>query len=217
VLDLAILGLLQESDLHGYEIRRRLRDSLGLMANISFGSLYPALARLEAQGAVSAIEPGMAPVTGVAMGSLSGELAALRARRSKVVVAKKARKVYRITPLGRELFTRLLEDPSAGDDPRTFTLRLSFARHLAPDVRRSLLERRRAQLVERLSEVRSATARNDLDVYARAVVEHTAAGVALDIAWLDGLIAHEGAPQHTSPQSPTAGDTMSSASTSPQG
>ena len=43
MLELAILGLLQEQELHGYEIRRRLRDELGLFANISFGSLYPAL------------------------------------------------------------------------------------------------------------------------------------------------------------------------------
>ena len=47
VLDLAILGLLGERDRHGYEIRRLLRDELGLVANVSFGSIYPALARLE--------------------------------------------------------------------------------------------------------------------------------------------------------------------------
>ena len=52
MLELAILGLLQEQELHGYEIRRRLRDELGLFANISFGSLYPALSRLETGGAV---------------------------------------------------------------------------------------------------------------------------------------------------------------------
>ena len=47
MLDLAILGLLEERDLHGYEIRQRLRDQLGLLANVSFRSLYPALNRLE--------------------------------------------------------------------------------------------------------------------------------------------------------------------------
>ena len=46
MLDLAILGLLQAGEFHGYEIRKRLRDELGLFANISFGSLYPALSRL---------------------------------------------------------------------------------------------------------------------------------------------------------------------------
>jgi len=58
VLELAILGLLEDQELHGYEIRKRLRDELGLFSNISFGSLYPALSRLERAGAVQAIELG---------------------------------------------------------------------------------------------------------------------------------------------------------------
>ena len=58
MLDLAILGLLEERDLHGYEIRRQLREHLGLLANVSFGSIYPALTRLEKSGAVVATEGG---------------------------------------------------------------------------------------------------------------------------------------------------------------
>ena len=57
MLDLAILGLLFEQEMHGYEIRRRLRDELGLFANISFGSLYPALSRLERGGSVTVTAP----------------------------------------------------------------------------------------------------------------------------------------------------------------
>ena len=50
VLDIAILGLLMDRDHHGYEIRTQLRDRLGVSANVSFGSIYPALARLERHG-----------------------------------------------------------------------------------------------------------------------------------------------------------------------
>ena len=74
MLELAILGLLHEQELHGYEIRRRLRDELGLFANISFGSLYPALSRLEASGAVTvtaSTSPPAAPIPST--GSLGGE------------------------------------------------------------------------------------------------------------------------------------------------
>ena len=78
---------------------------------------------------------------------------------------------------------------SAPDDARSFGLRLAFARHLAPQGRLSLLERRRAQLVQRLGEAENT--RDDLDVYARSVVQHTAEGVARDINWLDTLIAAE--------------------------
>jgi len=54
VLDIAILGLLMERDHHGYEVRTQLRDRLGMWANVSFGSIYPALARLERHGFVEA-------------------------------------------------------------------------------------------------------------------------------------------------------------------
>jgi len=195
MLDLAILGLLSERDLHGYEIRRQLREHLGLLANVSFGSIYPALTRLEKAGAVVAAEgdPGghgratttPAPPTG----SLSGELAVLRARRHTAARARRGRKVYRITDAGRQLFAELLAGSGATDDARSFSLRLAFARHLAPQARLALLERRRAQLVQRLAE--SEESRSDLDVYARSVVQHTADGLARDISWLDTLIASE--------------------------
>ena len=50
MLELAILGLLKEQELHGYELKRRLTHTLGLLSSVSFGSLYPALSRLEAAG-----------------------------------------------------------------------------------------------------------------------------------------------------------------------
>jgi len=194
MLDMAILGLLEEGDLHGYEIRRQLRDHLGLLANVSFGSIYPALTRLEKAGAVSATEgpsttrskrSSSAPPTG----SLSGELAVLRARRHGGTRGRRGKKVYRITDAGRQLFAELLADGGAADDARSFSLRLAFARHLAPAARLALLERRRATLVQRLGDAEGA--RTDLDPYARSVVQHTADGIVRDISWLDRLIETE--------------------------
>ena len=204
MLDMAILGLLEERDLHGYEIRRQLREHLGLLANVSFGSIYPALTRLEKSGAVVATEglasQAAAPAPAPPTGSLSGELAVLRARRHSPTRSRRGRKVYRITDVGRQLFAELLAGGSAPDDARSFGLRLAFARHLAPQGRLSLLERRRAQLVQRLGEAESA--RDDLDVYARSVVQHTAEGVARDINWLDTLIAAEHAALDTTSTEP---------------
>ena len=209
MLDMAILGLLEERDLHGYEIRRQLRDHLGLLANVSFGSIYPALTRLEKAGAVvatdgSAAEAGEqgtgrgAPPTG----SLSGELNVLRSRRHSPTRARRGKKVYRITDAGRQLFTELLAGGTASDDARSFDLRLAFARHLAPQARLALLERRRALLVQRLGESESKGRREHLDVYARSVIEHTADGVARDISWLDTLIASERAALATAGAEP---------------
>jgi DNA-binding PadR family transcriptional regulator len=195
MLDLAILGLLEERDLHGYEIRKLLREHLGLLANVSFGSIYPALTRLEKAGAVVATDASAAAPSPAAThaapptGSLSGELAVLRSRRHAPTRARRGKKVYRITDKGRHLFAELLAEGGATADDRSFSLRLAFARHLAPQARLTLLERRRALLVQRLGEAESARA--DLDVYARSVVQHTADGVARDISWLDHLIASE--------------------------
>jgi DNA-binding PadR family transcriptional regulator len=116
-------------------------------------------------------------------------LAVLRSRRHAPSRARRGKKVYRITDEGRRLFAELLAEGGAAADDRSFSLRLAFARHLAPQARLTLLERRRALLVQRLGEAESARA--DLDVYARSVVQHTADGVARDITWLDHLIASE--------------------------
>ena len=211
VLDLAILGLLEDGPLHGYEIRRRLRAQLGLFANVSFGSLYPALARLESAGDVVVIDDEgddviMAEAT-PATGSLSGERASMRAKRLVQGRGRRSKKVYRITEAGATHFDLLLNATGGSDDARSFGLRWSFARHLAPTARLALLERRRAQLVQHLGDAAST---DGLDHYARSVVEHAQGSVMHDIAWLDDLIAAErsalsgpvDAPRTTPPDEP---------------
>jgi len=204
MLELAILGLLEDRAMHGYEIRKRLRDELGQLSNVSFGSLYPALSRLERSGAVVATEDGDAGALPVPMtGSLSGERAALRARRPASGLGRRSRKVYRITDEGRRQFTQLLDAEAGGgsDDARSFGLRLAFARYLPPHARLRLLERRRAQLLQRLGEARAAYAGTGsrLDPYARSLVEHTTESTERDVAWLDGLIEAERAGHLTAP------------------
>ena len=44
VLEFAILGLLRDAPMHGYELRKRLNAVLGSFRAISYGSLYPASA-----------------------------------------------------------------------------------------------------------------------------------------------------------------------------
>ena len=42
VLELAVLGLLHDSPMHGYELRKRLNALLGPFRALSYGTLYPA-------------------------------------------------------------------------------------------------------------------------------------------------------------------------------
>ena len=205
VLELAILGLLEEGDLHGYELRKRLTAMLGAFSSVSFGSLYPALRRLEDSGSVAVVlsdDDEESDATAPATGSLRGELAAFRARSRKAAGPRnqRGRKVYRITDVGRVRFSEALAAQSPDDD-RAFGLTLAFARHLSPESRLALFERRRARLVERLAAARTAIRadRDHLDPYARSLVEHGTATTEADISWLEGLIAAERNTPATTP------------------
>lgn len=209
MLELPILGLLQEEPLHGYELKKRLDETLGLWG-VSFGSLYPALARLEREGAIEAIEPvdgerrPLFPTTG----SLAGEAAA--ARRRRVVVSRRRRKAYRITSTGTARFEQLLEEDAAptADDDRAFAVKLAFCRYLPRETRLAILERRRAQLADRLDRAQrvlraQGDRRRPEDPYARSLVEHGTRTAAHDLQWVDELIAAERAA--AAPEGATAG------------
>src|SRR6266496_1528656 len=107
MLELAILGLLKERSMHGYQLSKRLTDALGGLWKVSYGSLYPALKRLEREGAV---EPVFA----------------------KDDVGRR-KNVYRITAKGEALFAELLQEaaPETWEDNR-FRVRLAFFRYLKP-------------------------------------------------------------------------------------
>lgn len=193
--------------MHGYDLRKHLREGFGPLANLSFGSLYPALARLERSGAVrtAAVDRSllareaapMMPLTG----SLGGERAALVARLATTKAAAalgghgtRGRKVYEITSRGEELFERLLETTEgAGEDGRAFSVRLAFGRYLSPASRERLLERRRLQLADRLAHARRCldSPSRQLDLYERSLAEHACDVAANDLAWVEGLLEEE--------------------------
>ena len=56
VLEPAILGLLHESPMHGYELRKRLNLVLGSFRALSYGSLYPCLKSLVDRGWIQGTE-----------------------------------------------------------------------------------------------------------------------------------------------------------------
>jgi DNA-binding PadR family transcriptional regulator len=209
MLDLAILGLLKELPLHGYELKKRLNSSLGPLWGVSYGSLYPALARLERVGAIEVVEPPAANMAAIpATGSISGEAAAAgffrgssgSGLRRPLRRGGRTRKAYRIAARGQALFAELLRsDPAPGvDEGRAFALKLAFCRHLEPAARLELLRRRRAQLAEKLAQDREVLAavmgtgrERAPDRYTRALIEHETLTAERDLEWVDSLIAEE--------------------------
>jgi DNA-binding PadR family transcriptional regulator len=213
MLELAILGLLKEQDLHGYELKKRLVERLGFVSGVSFGSLYPALARLESAGAVRVVASGEPVDAAIPMtGSIGGELAVFRARKAGGRAGRggRGKKVYGITDRGSVLFEELLAAESqSSEDARLFKLRLAFARYLPPAARLGMLERRRAHLLERLVQLgaRMKASRERADSYSRSLMEHDRESAEHDLSWIDRLIATERAggsddaiPAHASPR-----------------
>jgi PadR family transcriptional regulator, regulatory protein PadR len=87
VLDLLVLRTLVLGPLHGYAIATSIRNSSGEALNIEFGSLYPALKRLELKGWISA--------------------------RWETTGHNRQARVYRLTPAGRK---RLRQETSEWSD-----------------------------------------------------------------------------------------------------
>jgi DNA-binding PadR family transcriptional regulator len=167
VLELAVLGLLKESPMSGYELKKQLSVKLGAFWRVSYGSLYPCLKRLAADGA---LEVEVAPFT------------------------SRKKHVYRLTERGNELFHELLESAEGHDlEQDRFSLRLAFFRYLRPETRLDQLERRRGYLQERLAVMRSSlrAARDRMDAYTIELMDHGLDEREREIAWLDRLIARE--------------------------
>jgi DNA-binding PadR family transcriptional regulator len=209
VLELAVLGLLKEQPLHGYELKKRLGEMLGFLWGVSYGSLYPALKRLEASGAIEIVAPTPIRPTGVSStGSLSGDLAAARLRAVADRLSspgRRTRKAYRITEQGQQLFAELmLADDTQSDDEKSFVVKLAFCSHLPRAARIELLRRRHDALAARLVSPRKSTKRPEHtgainDRYTRALVEHRTSSTRRDLEWVDGLIAAEEADELETP------------------
>ena len=151
----------------GYELQKLLTAKLGAFWRVSFGSLYPCLKRLSAQGALEVIDaPSMS----------------------------RKKRVYRLTDRGELLFQQLLESADVADlEQDRFPLRLAFFRYLEPATRLDQLERRRGYLQQRLRDLRASlrTARDRMDAYTLSLLDHGLEEREREIAWLDRLIAAE--------------------------
>lgn len=172
LLDFAVLGLLHESPMHGYALRKRLDTALGAFRALSYGSLYPCLRGLVDRGLIRESTVG-----GDAVG-----------------VSRRAKIAYELTADGKEHFQTLVSraEPSAWDDEE-FDVHLAFFARTGSDVRLRILEGRRTRLQERLASVRSASQRNRerMDAYTTALHQRGLDSVEREVRWLDELITAE--------------------------
>ena len=179
MIDLAVLGLLRKRPRHGYELKARLLE-LGF-SRVSFGTLYPALRRLEKRGFIEALRQ-------------SGR-----------------RKAYRLTVSGEEEFARILDSSDDDEDRRfnmrlAFFQYLEPAARL-----RTLKRRRNqlvGRLQTAQAALQRSIAEGQDDHYTAALLRHNIGTTEADIDWLDQLIAYARTEQETEVPRPLTGRSL---------
>jgi DNA-binding PadR family transcriptional regulator len=168
-IELAVLGLLHEGPMHGYELRKRLNLMLGWGRVLSYGSLYPALKKM-----------------------LRANL--IEEATTTTQVTRRPRIVYQVTDAGHAEFERLMSEvgPTAWEDDN-FDIRFAFFGRTDMEIRLRVLEGRRTRLQERLARVQSDLERTQAEVnrYAAELQRHGVESVEREVRWLSDLISAE--------------------------
>jgi DNA-binding PadR family transcriptional regulator len=177
-IELAVLGLLHEGPMHGYELRKRLNLMLGWGRVLSYGSLYPALKKM-------------------LRAKLIEEVAS-----TATTVTRRPRIVYQLTDAGLREFERLMSEvgPTAWEDDN-FDIRFAFFSSTDMEIRLRVLEGRRMRLQERLDRVQNqlSITQKEVDRYAMELQRHGVEQVESEVRWLSELINAERSGHPTGP------------------
>ena len=203
VLEFAVLGLLYRTPMHGYELSKQLNMLLGTFRALSYGTLYPCLNKLYAEGLIAreGDEPARAPRAPGAPGSP-------RPVRGNGRPPGRSKIVYRLTAEGKERLQDLLADagPAAWEDDE-FGVHFAFFGQTRADIRLRILEGRRSRLEDRMEGVRAALARTRerVDSYTLELQRHGLESVEREVRWLNELIASERQSEQSEASNPGSG------------
>ncbi len=167
-LEFALLGLLSQTPLHGYELRKRMGAIFGPFRALSFSVLYPQLRRM--------MEAGLIAETIVDTSS----------RRSRIV--------YAITDKGQSRFDGLTEtvSPETWED-EGFEIRFAFFSPTSSKNRVRILEGRHRRLKEKAEILRGELEKSPIgiDKYLEEWRRHSLDSADREIAWLEKMIKTE--------------------------
>lgn len=166
---LAILGILREGPLHGYEIKRIIEQRMGDWTSIAFGSIYFALDRMAGEGMIS--------------------------RRAVTREGKRpSRSVYGITREGGKEFLRLLRGSWEGTERFHFEIDMGIAFLDAlprREVRGILQNRRKAleKVLERLGRHEEEQLENPhVPAEARHIFSHSRLHYQAELEWTRAVL-----------------------------
>ncbi len=167
-LEFALLGLLSQMPLHGYELRKRMGSIFGPFRVLSFSVLYPQLRRM------------------VEAGIIAQSLVDTSSRRSRIV--------YAITDKGQLRFQHLTEtvSPETWDD-EGFEIRFAFFSPTSSRNRVRILEGRHRRLKEKAEILRGELEKSPvgIDRYLEEWRRHSLESADREIAWLEDMIKTE--------------------------
>jgi DNA-binding PadR family transcriptional regulator len=159
IVKYGLLGLLAKEPHHGYELKSAFEDLLGDSWPLNIGQVYSTLARLERDRLVEA------------------ELVAQDALPD--------RKVYHITPAGRDDLTTWIDEPSEPPVRVRDELFLKVVLQMRLDGRDPgiLISRQRARHLQSLADLPSA--RTAIDATTQLLVDAAMLHIEADLRWLD--------------------------------
>jgi len=167
-LEFALLGLLSQTPLHGYELRKRMGTIFGPFRALSFSVLYPQLRRM------------------VEAGVIEESLVEATSRRSRIV--------YAITEKGISRFSGLTEtvSPDTWED-EGFEIRFAFFSPTSSKNRVRILEGRHRRLKEKAEILRGELEKSPIgiDKYLEEWRRHSLESADREIAWLEDMIKTE--------------------------
>ena len=167
-LEFALLALLSQAPLHGYELRRRMGTIFGPFRALSFSVLYPQLRRMMEAGVIAE------------------SLVETTSRRSRIV--------YAITDEGSARFSNLTEtvSPDTWED-EGFEIRFAFFSPTSSKNRVRILEGRHRRLKEKAEILRGELEKSPIgiDKYLEEWRRHSLESADREIAWLEDMIKIE--------------------------
>jgi DNA-binding PadR family transcriptional regulator len=170
-LEFALLGLLAEGPLHGYELRRRLTAVLGPFRALSFSVIYPQLRRMVEADQIAEIEDS-------AQSNLS--------RRKRIV--------YQITKIGSARFTDLIgKSDSTSWDDEFFEVHFAFFGPTPAATRLRILEGRQRRLKDKAEILRSEIERmvESTNSYLSEWKHHNLEVIDREIEWIETMLTAE--------------------------
>ena len=169
-LEFALLGLLSQGPLHGYELRKRLTTIYGPFRALSFSVLYPQLRKM--------MEADLIEKSFTDAGGLS--------RRSRIV--------YDLTEKGKEKFSQLMQSASPDTfEDEGFEVRFAFFGPTPRNNRVRILEGRHRRLVEKAEVIRGDLAKipDGINTYLIEWRRYSLESVEREINWLEKMIKTE--------------------------